>query len=209
MSPSECDRFYLRIFLNHVRGSISFEELKTLNGNTCRTFKESAQMRGHHDDYLRRCLQEACSTRMSSSLRRLFVSILMFCQPTGVRELWEEFHPYMSEDYGRSSSASIFFITNKLLLDIRRLLHHYKHKLDDFDLPSISIEFLADFALPRIIEDEIPDEDLRSIEHLNNQQRMTFDIIVESIMNNQTNFFFIDGPGGLVKLFFTAQFWHN
>ncbi|XP_073121738.1 uncharacterized protein [Henckelia pumila] len=26
--------------------------------------------------------------------------VLVFCQPTRVRELWNEFHPYMSEDYG-------------------------------------------------------------------------------------------------------------
>ncbi|XP_073137363.1 uncharacterized protein [Henckelia pumila] len=93
-----------------------------------RTFKEAAQMRGllNHEDYLRQCLQEACSTRMPSSLRKLFVLIWVFCQPTGVRELWDDFNTYMSEDYGRSSSASTFFITNKLLLEIGRLLHHYK-----------------------------------------------------------------------------------
>ncbi|XP_073152408.1 uncharacterized protein [Henckelia pumila] len=202
VSPSEGERFYLRILLNHVRGPISFEELKTVNGNIYRTFKEAAQMRGllQHDDYLHQCLQEACSTRMPFSLRRLFVSILVFCQPNGVRELWNKFHPYMSEDYVRSSSASTIFITNKLLIEIRRLLHHYRHKLDDFDLPSIDLEFLNDYTLPRLIEDElsiqIPDEDLRSIEQLNVQQRLVFNIIVESIMCNQPNLYFIDGPGG-------------
>ncbi|XP_073138904.1 uncharacterized protein [Henckelia pumila] len=111
----------------------------------------------------------------------------------------------MSEDYGRSGSASTFFITNKLLLEIQRLLHHYKHKLDDFDFPSINIEFLDDFPLPRITEDElsiqIPDEDLISIKLLNTQQRMAFDTIVESIIFNQPNLFFIDGPGGTGKTF--------
>ncbi|XP_073067202.1 uncharacterized protein [Primulina eburnea] len=178
----------------------------TVNGITYSTFKESAQMRGllKQDDYVIQCLQEARSVIMSSSLRRLFVSILVFCQPTISRELWDEFHPSMCEDYGREISSSNLII-NKLLLEIRRLLHQYKMKLGDFDLPSISAEFLEDAPLPRIIEDElfyhISDDDLRSIERLNAQQKIAFDTIIESIMHNQSKHFFIDGPGGTGRTF--------
>ncbi|XP_073033758.1 uncharacterized protein [Primulina eburnea] len=206
VSSSEGERFYLRILLNHVRGPTSFEHLLTVNGVTYSIFKDSAQMRGllKQDDYIKQCLLEACSVRMSSSLRMLFVSILVFCQPTIVRELWDEFHPYMFEDYGKEISSSNLII-NKLLLEIRRLLHHYKKKLDDFDLPSISAEFLEETPLPKFIEDElsyqISDDDLRYIERLNAQQRMAFDTIVENIMHNQSKLFFIDGPGGTGKTF--------
>ncbi|XP_075507582.1 uncharacterized protein LOC142544417 [Primulina tabacum] len=167
--------------------------------------EDSAQMRGllKQDDYIKQCLQEACSVRISSSLRRLFVSILVFCQTTIVRELWDEFYPYMCEDYAKEISSSNLII-NKLLLEIRRL-HHYKKKLDDFDLPSISDEFLEETPLPKIIEDElsyqISDDDLRSIERLNAQQRLAFDTIIESIMHNQSKLFFIDGPRGTSKTF--------
>ncbi|XP_073138140.1 uncharacterized protein [Henckelia pumila] len=87
--PTMVEKFYLRILLNHVKGPSSFEELRKVNGITYTTFKEAAEMRGllQQDDYICQCLQEACSSNMSSSLRRLFVSILVFCQPTGVREL--------------------------------------------------------------------------------------------------------------------------
>ncbi|XP_075507542.1 uncharacterized protein LOC142544372 [Primulina tabacum] len=178
----------------------------TVNGVTYSTFKESAQMRGllQQDDYVKQCLQEARSVRKPSSLRMLFVSILVFFQPTIVRELWDEFHPSMCEDYGREISSSNLII-NKLLLEIRRLLHQYKMKLDDFDLPSISAKFLEDAPFLRIIEDElsyhISNDDLRSIECLNTQQRITFDTIIESIMYNQSKLFFIDGPGGTGKTF--------
>ncbi|XP_073033882.1 uncharacterized protein [Primulina eburnea] len=84
-----------------------------------------------------------------------------------------------------------------------RLLHHYKKKLDDFDLPSISGEFLEATTLPRIIEDEISyqisDDDLRPIERLNAHQRIAFDTIIESIMHNRSKLFFIDGPGDLIR----------
>ncbi|XP_073300535.1 uncharacterized protein [Primulina huaijiensis] len=157
VSPSEGERFYLRILLNHVRGPTSFEDLMTVNGVAYSTFKESAQMRGllQHDDYVKQCLEEARSVKMSSSFRRL--------------------------------------------------LHQYKKKLDDFDLPSISAEFLEDTTLPRIIQDElsyqISDDDLRSIECLNAQQKIAFDTIIESITHNQSKIFFIDGPGGTGKTF--------
>ncbi|XP_073151982.1 uncharacterized protein [Henckelia pumila] len=207
VSPSEGERFYERILLNNVRGPRNFEELKTVNGVTYPTFKEAAEYRGllEQDDYVRHCMHEACSIKMSSSLRRLFVSILVFCQPTRVRKLWNEFHPYMSEDYGISTSSTNYFITNKLLFKLRRLLHQHKMKLDDFDLPPIIVEFLDESPLPRIIEDElaiqISDEDYRSVENLNSQQRNAFDTIVQSIMCNHPKLFFIDGPGGTGKTF--------
>ncbi|XP_073121727.1 ATP-dependent DNA helicase pfh1-like [Henckelia pumila] len=118
VSPSEGERFYLRILLNNVSGSKSFEYLITVNGNVYTTFKEAAEIRGllQHDDYV----------------------------------------------------------------------HHYH-------------------PLPRIIEDElsiqISDDDLRSIEYLNAQQKMTFDSVIQNIMCNQPKLFFIDGPGGTGKAF--------
>ncbi|XP_073305811.1 uncharacterized protein [Primulina huaijiensis] len=108
----------------------------------------------------------------------------------------------MCEDYGRAISSSNLF-TNKLLLKIRRLLHQYKKKLDDFDLPSINVEYLENTPLPRTLEDElsiqISDDDLRSIECLDAQRRIAFDTIIETIVHNQLKLFFFDGSGGTGK----------
>ncbi|XP_042413502.1 ATP-dependent DNA helicase pif1-like [Zingiber officinale] len=64
---------------------------------------------------------------------------------------------------------------------------------------------MDDTPLPRIIEDELSiqilDEDLRSIQLLNPQQKMTFDIITQSVVHNESKLFFIDGPGGTGKTF--------
>ncbi|XP_075674908.1 ATP-dependent DNA helicase PIF1-like [Castanea sativa] len=65
---------------------------------------------------------------MSSALRRLFATILVFCLPTGVRELWNEFYPYMVEDYPSTSVTTETHRTNKLLNDLEALLlQHGKH----------------------------------------------------------------------------------
>ncbi|CAB4491168.1 unnamed protein product [Rhizophagus irregularis] len=41
VQPTEGERYYLRILLTHVSGATSFNSLKTVNGQICRTFKET------------------------------------------------------------------------------------------------------------------------------------------------------------------------
>ena len=58
---------------------------------------------------------------MSSTLGRLFAIILVFCLPIGVRELWNEFYPYMVEDYPSTFVTTETHRTNKLLNDLKAL----------------------------------------------------------------------------------------
>ena len=44
--PGEGERYFLRVLLNHVSGSTSFEDLKTVDGVLCGSFRESAERRG-------------------------------------------------------------------------------------------------------------------------------------------------------------------
>ncbi|XP_056689635.1 uncharacterized protein [Spinacia oleracea] len=73
-NPIEGERYYLRILLNHIGTSTSFDDLKTLNNKKANTFHEAALMHGllHSDNSLDLCLQEATMYRMPCSLRRLF-----------------------------------------------------------------------------------------------------------------------------------------
>jgi len=41
VQPSEGERYYLRTLLTHVRGATSFDNLKTVNGYICSSFKEA------------------------------------------------------------------------------------------------------------------------------------------------------------------------
>ena len=40
VQPAEGERYFLRMLLTHVSGATSFDNLKTVNGQMCRTFKE-------------------------------------------------------------------------------------------------------------------------------------------------------------------------
>ncbi|KAH0715308.1 hypothetical protein KY284_008213 [Solanum tuberosum] len=99
-NPREGERYYERLLLNHVQGPTSFEDLLTVNGLHCHTFKEAAKERGllESDDSILECLREAVIFKMPIALRSLFATILVHCNPTNVRRLWETYYNYMSEN---------------------------------------------------------------------------------------------------------------
>jgi hypothetical protein len=89
--PAEGERYYLRVLLNHVVGATSFKDLRTVDGFVCPSFREAAERRGlvEADNTIDECLTEAELFQMPSSLRRLFATILVFCEPSDVRGLWD------------------------------------------------------------------------------------------------------------------------
>ncbi|XP_070005631.1 uncharacterized protein LOC142163080 [Nicotiana tabacum] len=89
--PTEGEQYYLRLLLMHVRGPKSYNDLLTVNGESWSTFRESAEKRGllHCDNSLEECMSEAASYQLSYSLRRLFAKLLVYCNPTNPRQLWE------------------------------------------------------------------------------------------------------------------------
>ena len=92
-NPTEGERYYLRLLLNHIRGITSFEDLKTVNGVLTSSFRESALLHGllKGDNNLTLCLQEASIYQMPYTLRRLFETILAYCEPDNPKKLWENF----------------------------------------------------------------------------------------------------------------------
>ncbi|XP_062197784.1 uncharacterized protein LOC133900579 isoform X3 [Phragmites australis] len=87
--PAEGERYYLRVLLNHVTGATSFANLRMVDGEILPTFREAAERRGliEADNTLDECLTEAELFHMPPSLRRLFATILVFCEPSDVRGL--------------------------------------------------------------------------------------------------------------------------
>jgi hypothetical protein len=207
VSPSEGDKFYLRLLLSHVIGPTSWEYLLTNNGMTFSTFKKSAEDRGflETDHSIRDCLVEATSLRMPYALRRLFVTILIFCEPTDVRGLWNEFFTHMVEDYQTANNVVESNLTNMLLKDLNELLNLHGKKIDDYDLPSLPPNTIDRGAVPSIIQEElaidIPNEDIESIAKLNNDQMIAFNTIMNVIVQKHIGVFFVDGPGGTCQTF--------
>ncbi|XP_074337453.1 uncharacterized protein LOC141674642 [Apium graveolens] len=94
------ERFYMRMLLNFVKGSTSFECIRTVNGVTYPTFKAACYALGLLDDDKEwmDCLSEASVWATGNELRNLFVTILIFCQVSNIPELWKTHSQILSED---------------------------------------------------------------------------------------------------------------
>ncbi|XP_025664775.1 uncharacterized protein [Arachis hypogaea] len=207
VSPTEGENFYLRILLSNVRGPTGWDDLLTVDGVQYSSFKQSAQHRGllESDSSIRSCLVEASILRIPCALRRLFATILIFCEPTDVRSLWDEFLSCMVDDYASTSTTTCNGLTNRLLRDLNDiLLQHGKH-IAQYNLPALTSDNDNDNFMPRIIQEEmsieVPQEDLCSIERLNHDQSAAFRCIMNTVDRRESGVFFVDGPGGAVKTF--------
>nr|KYP34780.1 Uncharacterized protein 030L family [Cajanus cajan] len=142
---------------------------------------------------------------MPYALRSLFVTILIFCEPTNIRQLWDDFYTYMMEDYPSTSVAATTSCINMLLKDLNDLLIQHGKQITDYDLPTITMENTHSSLMPRVIQEElsiqVDNEDLESLLKLNNDQLIAFNAIMDVINNKQSQVFFVDGPRGTGKTF--------
>ncbi|XP_022868278.1 uncharacterized protein LOC111387902 [Olea europaea var. sylvestris] len=100
-NPCEGERYFLRVLLNHIKGSKSFEYLKTVNGIVLSTYFEAALSHGllSGNNYSEMCLSEAVAYQMLISLQQLFANVLSLSCSTNPRNLWDKFKNFMIEDY--------------------------------------------------------------------------------------------------------------
>ena len=91
--PNNAECYYLRMLLHAVRGPTSFQDLRTIEGELCATFREACQKLGllEDDQHWDRTLSEAQLTSFPPQLRSLFAIILTSCHPSNPSGLWEKF----------------------------------------------------------------------------------------------------------------------
>jgi hypothetical protein len=137
--PAEGERYFLRVLLNHVRGSTSYEDLRTVDGITYSTFRQTCEKRGlvETDKSLDDALVDAKTFQMSAALRRLFATILVFFEAINVRELWEKHKDSLSEDYKRDNSNSNV-VEQMVLRDIRDMLQSIGKDIRNYDLSELN-----------------------------------------------------------------------
>ena len=89
-------------------GATSFEYLRTVDGVIVLTFCEAVERRGliEEDNTLDESLAEATEWMMPYAMRRLFATILVFCEPSDVFGLWEKHKEAISEDNRRNNQST-------------------------------------------------------------------------------------------------------
>ncbi|CAH1444786.1 unnamed protein product [Lactuca virosa] len=205
-NPAEGERYYLRLLLCHITRPTCFEDLYTANGVLHPTFRKAALERGliETDDNLSQCLVKASLFQFPSALRRLFATMLIFCEPGNVRKLWDDHYDSLSEDY-RKQYRRVERVQNMVLIDIRVFLESMSKKLSDYDLPNVSAHIDLQSRGYREVQEEysinVENEHLHARDSLNPDQKFTYDEIMRHVDENIPGVFFIDGPGGTVNTF--------
>lgn len=201
VSPREVERYCLRILLLHQKGCKSFEDVRTVRGHLCDTFKEAALMMGllQDDAEWDRALNEATLFNMPCQLRLLFAMICAFCAPTNALNVWETHKTALSEDFIRKfgNNERTF---NATLHCINNILIRYGMTNEIFNLP------VSNFSVD---DDQNEDIFLQPVDtfiqnhiSLNTDQKLIFDSVIKSIESNSNKkLLMVDGPAGSGKSF--------
>ncbi|WOH08104.1 hypothetical protein DCAR_0727541 [Daucus carota subsp. sativus] len=196
--PASGERFYMRMLLNFVKGSTSYECIRTVNGVTYPTFKSACYALGLLDDDKEwiDCLSEAAIWATGNELRNLFVTILIFCQVSNVPELWRTHSEILSEDMlylqrKRFHAPDLQLTKEQLesyaLVEIESLMQKLGKSLQDIDgMPRPDSSLTRDSG-NRLLNEEMDYDRAalkilheKSLNALNNCQKTAYDAIVHS-----------------------------
>ena len=122
---------------------MNFEDIRTVNGEVCSSFREAAfRMNLILDDSeWDLCLMETSNYALPSQIRHLFAVLLLYCFPMKPEQLFLKHLPSMAEDFlhdflnsnqTQSLSAVNDHVRNLVLLDIERILNFQNKSLSDF-----------------------------------------------------------------------------
>ena len=153
---------------------------------------------------------------MPKQLRSLFVTILIFGQPTKPLDLWEKYKDAMGEDISRnvplvhtmSNVEKQRYVINEVLLYLQEELEGMGSSLEIFDLPSPNLELCIQ-RVPKTLSEEMfcaeqqADIGRGKCEQLNTDQAHAFTTIMAAV-NDDTHvnrLFFLNAPGGYGRTF--------
>nr|XP_040233466.2 uncharacterized protein LOC120956157 [Anopheles coluzzii] len=193
---SQMERYCLRLMLCYRKGPTSFEDLRTVDGIVYASYHEAATMAGllQDDHEWDRAMQEAVSFHIPSQLRHLF-AIILSQQPQNPRRLYlRQMTP---------SKTLTNFPDMPQLADFQHLPMHLQS--DQHNDVNSHIDAERSYSI------NVLDETIASINLLNSEQRVVYDIVtaavdrigpeIEDFPEEHHNLFFLDGPGGTGKSF--------
>ena len=207
----------MRLLLINVRGPTSFQELRTLNGQVCATYREACQELNllENDAHWDTSIADASNTAQPHQIRTLFAIILTTCFPSNPKDLWEKYKDYMSEDIlhrlrATNQNPDIQFtpnVYNEALVSIEDICLAIANKaLVQLGMaaPNRSANDLFDRDLQRETHfdvDELATFLQTNLPKLIPEQRIAYDRIMHAITSQSGGLYFLDAPGGTGKTF--------
>ncbi|KAL7601903.1 hypothetical protein Lser_V15G26956 [Lactuca serriola] len=219
VSPKLGEAYFLRILLNKVKGPKSFDEIRTVNGQLCSSFKDACYNLGLLDDDKEfiDAIKEASLSGSGFYLRFLFATMLLsnsLCNPEIV---WQNTWEYLSDgilyyQQQRLKSPGLSLnevqIKNLTLFEIEQILLRNNSSLKDYGkMPYPDVESVSS-SNNRLITEEL-DYDIPTLKNefdrmfvkLTNEQRDIFLDIMDAVKHNKGGVFFVYGYGGTGKTF--------
>ena len=212
-TPKNQERYFLRLLLHHVKGPKSYQDLKTVDGEICDTFQAACIKLGiwDGDDEIEKSLEEAASIKFASGLRHCFVTMLIYAMPANPRELYEKFKEELCLDFAKRDRATkpTEAHMNEALLELQQCFNRNgMDMVKDFYFPEPVRKEPKDKEISRDVLDEIDnfyeglsDQAQENIAMLNPDQKKLFDLVAQSVENNNGDLFALDAPGGTGKTF--------
>src|SRR6202167_3833817 len=218
-SPSSGERFYLRTLLTVVKGATSFEDLRTVDGVLCPTFKHACKERGllQDDKEWIECLNEAADMQTGSQLHTLFATILLHCISTSPHELWHKFKDRICDDlawkisqmYPNDPDPDPQLIHDYgLYLLNQHLMKGGKRLAEIAQMPLSTLRDWGELTPNFILHEQLDyDHDVLAakvqygLERFNPEQKAVYNAVMKSYDQNLGKTFFVHSAGGGGKTF--------
>jgi len=207
------------MLLNYVKGATSYEHLRTMDGKVHDTFKDACIAMGLLADDIEwdQALEEVGVWVLERQLRDMFASMLMFCEVTNPRQLWDAHWESLSNDIEamtRCERADLIVtlpedvLKDRALYEIDQVLMCNGHRLEDFPMLPKSNYILSVHGGNRLVQEELA-YDRHSLttdadnaeDRFNDDQRNTYETILNVMTNKEGKLFFVYGSGGTGKTF--------
>ncbi|XP_052620949.1 uncharacterized protein LOC111908283 [Lactuca sativa] len=214
VSPNLGETYFLRILLNKVKGLTSFDEIRTVKGETYSSFRDVCYALGLLDDdkeYID-AIKEASHYGSGFYLRFLFATLLMCNSMSKLEIVWEDTWEYLADGIlynqrQRFKSADLSLsedeVKNLTLFEIEQILLRNNSTLKNFKNMSYpDVESVSSSNNRLIVEEQdydilvLKNEFDRMFVALTNEQHNIFLNIMTAIKENKGGVFFVYGYGG-------------
>ncbi|GBN27243.1 hypothetical protein AVEN_234875-1 [Araneus ventricosus] len=211
VSILDIERYYLRMLLLRKSGTISFDDILTINGLRCITFQQACQEYGllRGDQQWHDALNDAAQFQSPRQLRMLFAMICGFGEVEDVPDLWVQHQVSLCEDFVHRYSEQTG--PHYALADIEELLTSYNLSLQKLHLPTVD---LPASVLERVNFDVVEEQAKANSYTMqsNSEQRNVVEILLSAVYNNAADTpkcYFLDGPAGTGKTFVYSTLLHT
>ena len=220
VSPLAGDVFYLRIVLHHFhcKGKISFQDLMTVDGRLCGSYQEVCRELGllSNDQEWHNVLTDMASTEFCNRIRDMYIMILIFCQPSNPKKLFDDLWENWTDDLKRNAERMGNTVSDNQLktmvrLDLQVRLLSYEKDLHDFGLEPMTDEERSTVSWmdeDPLIRDEkqfdvtVLEADAKeAYEKFTASQHNIYELIMKAVKEKKSLQLFISARGGCGKTF--------